>query len=260
MVTGVLAIVHFALHTYSRAYPGAPKPPWLGGGSGRTGQAAGVSWLADLLPSEPRARPSQPPAQPRGSSWVDGASSCMLPQNCCVLPPGSHREQLPPRLQTASCHAWWHGVQPVVRLRCGQEAHAGGGCSTCLVDGADWRGMASTTTIVPKDLGHWSPPCAPHLPTHQRSRLMDGASHVWGPSHRRAQQLQRWPMRFVSAHIWWPLTNGPRQPSLCSPWSVRGSPRSTIAHMNVLSPFRVNHSWNYVPVRFFCHLQLKPYP
>ena len=42
-----------ALHTHSRAYPRAPKPPWLGGGSGRTGQAAGVSWLTDLLPSEP---------------------------------------------------------------------------------------------------------------------------------------------------------------------------------------------------------------
>ena len=104
----------YALHTYSRAYPEAPKPPWLGGGSGRTGQAAWVSWIADLLPSEPRARPSQPPAQPRGSSWVDGASSCLLPRHCCVLPLGSHREQLPLPLQTASCHAW--------SAACGQAA------------------------------------------------------------------------------------------------------------------------------------------
>ena len=104
----------YALHTYSRAYPEAPKPPWLGGGSGRTGQAAGVSWLADLLPSEPRARPSQPPAQPRGSSWVDGTSSCLLPRHCRVLPLGSHREQLPLPLRTASCHAW--------SAACGQAA------------------------------------------------------------------------------------------------------------------------------------------
>ena len=71
-----------------------------------------------------------------------------------------------------------HGVQPVVRLRCGQEAHAGGGCSTCLVDGADWRGMASTATMMPKDLSHWSPPCAPHLPTHQRGRWAAGARRL----------------------------------------------------------------------------------
>ena len=58
----------YAPHTYSRAYPEAPKAPWLGGGSGRTGQAAGVSWLDDLMPSEPRAWASQPPVQPRGSN------------------------------------------------------------------------------------------------------------------------------------------------------------------------------------------------
>ena len=103
-----------ALNTYSRPDPGAPKPSWLGSGSGRTGQAAGASWLDDLLPSEPRAWAFQPPAQPRGSSWVDGASSCLLPRHCRVLPLGSHREQLPLPLQTASCHAW--------SAACGQAA------------------------------------------------------------------------------------------------------------------------------------------
>ena len=91
-MSGVLAIVHFALHTYSRAYPGAPKPPQLGSGSGRTGQAAGASWLDDLLPSEPRAWAFQPPAQPRGSSWVAGASSCLLPRCCQALPLEMHRK------------------------------------------------------------------------------------------------------------------------------------------------------------------------
>ena len=110
-----------------------------------------------------------------------------------------------------------HGVQPVVRLRCGQEARAGGGCTTCLVDGATWRAMASTATMVPKDCSLWSPPRAAHLPAHQRGRWMDGAAHVWGPSHRRRQQLQRWPMRFVCAPACWPPTNGSRQPSLWSP-------------------------------------------
>ena len=91
-MSGVLAIVHFALHTYSRPYPGAPKPSWLGSGSGRTGQAAGASWLDDLLPSEPRAWAFQPPAQPRGSSWVAGASSCLLPRCCQALPLEMHRK------------------------------------------------------------------------------------------------------------------------------------------------------------------------
>ena len=90
--SGWLAIVHFTTIQYSRAYPEAPKPPWLGGRSGRTGQAAGVSWLDDLLPSEPRAWAFQPPAQPRGSSWVAGASSCLLPRCCQALPLEMHRK------------------------------------------------------------------------------------------------------------------------------------------------------------------------
>ena len=45
-------------HTYSRAHPGASKPPLLGSGSGQTGQAAGDNSLDDQPPSGPRARPS----------------------------------------------------------------------------------------------------------------------------------------------------------------------------------------------------------
>ena len=44
--------------------------------------------------------------------------------------------------------------------------------------------MASTTTMVPKDLSHWSRPRAAHLPAHQRSRWMDGAAHVCGGTGR----------------------------------------------------------------------------
>ena len=80
-----------------------------------------------------------------------------------------------------------HREQPVGGLRGGSARRAGGGCSTCLVDGATWRGRASTATMVPKDCSHWSRPRAAHLPAHQRSRWMDGASHVWGKDPVRAR-------------------------------------------------------------------------
>ena len=173
-----------ALHTHSRAYPGAPKPPWLGAGCGRTGQAIGVS--LGSAGSTTCCRPSlgHGPSSHRRSPAVAAGWTARAPACCHEVAARCHLTAIDSSFhRRARQPPATHGVQPVVRLRCGQEAHAGGGCSTCLVDGADWRGMASTTTIVPKDLGHWSPPCAPHLPTHQRSRWMDGASHVWGPSH-----------------------------------------------------------------------------
>ena len=110
-----------------------------------------------------------------------------------------------------------HGVQPDVRLRCGREAQASGVISTWVVDRTTWSGTASTVRMVPKDLSHWGPRWAQHLPAHQRGRWMDGAAQARGPSHGRALQLQRWPMRFLGAHTWWPPRNGSRQPSLCSP-------------------------------------------
>ena len=115
-MSGVLAIVHFALHTYSRAYPGAPKPPQLGSGSGRTGQAAGVSRLDDQPPSGPRAQAFSGLGAHRGMGTADGASSCPPPRYCRTLPLGSHEEQLPAQRPMVSCHAqraacgwaaWW---------------------------------------------------------------------------------------------------------------------------------------------------------
>ena len=70
-----VAIVHYALYTYSRAYPGAPKPPQLGCGSGRTDQAAVVSWLDDRLPSGPRARPHLRIGAHNGMHMAGGANS-----------------------------------------------------------------------------------------------------------------------------------------------------------------------------------------
>ena len=114
--SGRLAIVHYALYTYSRAYPGAPKPPQLGCGSGRTDQAAVVSWLDDRLPSGPRARAFPGLGANRGMGMAGGASSCPPPRCCRALPLGSHQEQLPAQRPMVSCHpqraawcqaAWW---------------------------------------------------------------------------------------------------------------------------------------------------------
>ena len=114
--SGVLAIVHLALYTYSRAYLGAPKPPQLGCGSGRTDQAAVVSWLDDRLPSGPRARAFPGLGANRGMGMACGASSCPPPRCCRALPLGSHQEQLPAQRPLVSCHpqraawcqaAWW---------------------------------------------------------------------------------------------------------------------------------------------------------
>ena len=95
-----------------------------------------------------------------------------------------------------------HREQPVGRLRGGCARRACGVSCTLFVDGASWRAMASTRVMVPKDCnrsGRWR---AAHLPAHQRGRWMDGALQVRGPSHGRALQLQRWPMRFLGAHTW----------------------------------------------------------
>ena len=69
-------------HTYSRAHPGASKPPLLGSGSGQTGQAAGDNSLDDQPPSGPRARPSHeegrcgPITQGRRLSLLSKAEAC----------------------------------------------------------------------------------------------------------------------------------------------------------------------------------------
>jgi len=93
---------------------------------------------------------------------------------------------------------------------------------TWFVDGASWRGMASTRVMVPKDCnrsGRWR---AAHLPAHQRGRWMDGTLQARGPSHGHALQLQRWPMRFICAPACWPQMSRSRQPSLCSPGPREG--------------------------------------
>ena len=189
-----------ALHTHSRAYAGAPKPLWLGCWSGRTGQAAGVSWLDDWLPSEPRAWASQPLAQPRSSSWVDGASSCMLPRNCCALPLDSHREQLPPPLQTASCHAW--------SAACAQAALCTRGMRGWWVHHlsrrrGDLEGHGEHRHDGAEGLQPLEP-SARRAPASTPTRSMDGRHLArLGPlSPSRAAAPGLWPMRFVSPPAW----------------------------------------------------------
>ena len=106
----------YALHTYSRAYLGAPKPPQLGSGSGQTGQAAVVSQLDDQPPSGPRVRAFPGLGALRGMGMAGGASSTELPRYSQALPLGRHQEQLPAQRPMVSCHpqraawcqaAWW---------------------------------------------------------------------------------------------------------------------------------------------------------
>ena len=93
-----------ALYTYSRAQPGAPKPPQLGSGSGGTSQAAVVSRLDDQPPSGPRARAFPGLAAHRGMSMAGGASSTELPRYSQALPLDSHRNEVPPQRPMGSCH------------------------------------------------------------------------------------------------------------------------------------------------------------
>ena len=191
----------FTLPLYStlELIHGLQSPPGSAVGPGRPARRLGSPGSTTCCrPSLERGPPSHRRSPAAAAGWTARAPACCHETAACcrlaAIESSFHRRSRQPPAT--------HGVQPVVRLHCGQEARAGGGCSTCIVDGADWRGMASTATMVPKDLSHWSPPCALYLPTHQRGRWMDGAAHVWGPSHRRRQQLQRWPMRFVSPPAW----------------------------------------------------------
>ena len=80
-----------------------------------------------------------------------------------------------------------HREQPVGGLRGGSARRAGGGCSTCLVDGATWRARASTATMVPKDCSRSGRRRAAHLPAHQRGRGMDGVPHDEGSDPARGR-------------------------------------------------------------------------
>ena len=115
-----------------------------------------------------------------------------------------------------------HREQPVGRLRGGCARRACGVSCTLFVDGASSRAMASTRVMVPKDCNHSGRWRAAHLPAHQRGRWMDGTLQARGPSHGRALQLQRWPMRFICAPACWPQMSRSRQPSLCSPGPREG--------------------------------------
>ena len=146
---------------------------------------------------------------------------------------GGRRELLPTATLLPCAAAWqpsrtassaaFNGLLPCTEssLWVGCVVVARGGravwASTYFVDGASWRGMASTYMMVPKDCSRSGRRRAAHLPAHQRARGMDGAAQVRGPSHRRAQQLQRCSMRFICAPACWPQMSRSRQPSLCSP-------------------------------------------
>ena len=101
--------------------------------------------------------------------------------------------------------------------------------STCFVDGASWRGMASTYMMVPKDCSRSGRRRAAHLPAYQRARGMDGAAHVEGPSHGRAlrtcsaarcDSCERVSSSMLASHEW------VASAELVQPGSVRGAPRS----------------------------------
>ena len=95
-----------------------------------------------------------------------------------------------------------HREQPVGGLRGGSARWARGVSTTCFVDRASWRGMASTYMMVPKDCSRSGRRRAAHLPAHQRARGMDGASHVWGTDPARGRgrtvALMLWPHARVS--------------------------------------------------------------
>ena len=157
---------------------------------------------------------------------------------------GGRRELLPAATLLPCAAAWqpsrtassaaFNGLLPCTEssLWVGCVVVARGGravwASTYFVDGASWRGMASTYMMVPKDCSRSGRRRAAHLPAHQRARGMDGAAQVRGPSHRRAQQLQRCSnldairgrSHMVAAHEWVAAAE------LVQPGSVRGAPRS----------------------------------
>ena len=128
-----------------------------------------------------------------------------------------------------------HGVQPVLRLHCAREACAGGGCTTCLVDGATWRAMASTATMVPKDCSLWSPPRAAHLPAHQRGRWMDGAAQVRGTDPARARGRRARARLQWHAQARWPRHSSLRSGGRLSASSARRAPRSDIVCERVVA-------------------------
>ena len=114
----------YALHTYSRAYPGAPKAPLLGSVSGRTGQAAVVIRIDDPPPSGPRARAFPGLGAHRGMGMAGGASFSSPPRCCRVLPLSS------PTKNSFQRSARWspamHTQQPVGGLRGGCARRASG--------------------------------------------------------------------------------------------------------------------------------------
>ena len=144
-MSGVLAIVHFALHTYSRAYPGAPKPAQLGSGSRRTTQAAGVSQLDDQPPSGPRARAFPGLGAHRGMGRSGRRellrAATLLPHAAALQP---HKEQLPAQRPMVSCHARTAacGLRKASE-RCGQAPASSMGRA---------GGAASTSMMVPKEI------------------------------------------------------------------------------------------------------------
>ena len=135
-----------ALHTHSRAYAGAPKPLWLGCWSGRTGQAAGVSWLDNLLPSEPRAWASQPRRSPAvAAGWTARAPACLheVAARCHLTAINSsfhRRARQPPATQR---------VQPVVRLRHGGEPRRKHAQQHTARAGAGWQAHPSKLCCCP---------------------------------------------------------------------------------------------------------------
>ena len=80
-----------------------------------------------------------------------------------------------------------HREQPVGRLRGGCARRATGVSNTWFVDQASWRGMASTSMMVPNDSSRSGRRRAANLPAHQRCRRMDSTSHDEGSPPARGR-------------------------------------------------------------------------
>ena len=127
-------------------------------------------------------------------------AATLLPRAAAGQPSSTASSAAPDGLLPCTHSSLWVGCVVVAQ---GERAVW---ASTWFVDGASWRGMASTSMMVPKDCNRSGRRRAAHLPAHQRARGMDGAAHVEGPSHGRAlpAHLQRCSMRFVCAPACWP--------------------------------------------------------
>ena len=231
----------YALHTYSRGLSAAQEGPQLGSRPVRLGHVALGGWFDVRTRHRLRARRSPAASRYRvGTGCTGRAPAC----------PHATAKQS----RVASTERWsissaqrppaTHGEQVAVRLCCVRAGRAVSGSGAWSVVAVAPSSMASTARMGLKPASHGSHHWPPEVLILQRRRWMDAAAQARGPSHGRALQLQSSPMRFLGAHTCAAPRNRSCPPSL---WSAgaREGPRRAMPQVNVLSPFRANHSRNY---------------